>query len=76
MPTSPTRHLALGMSDEPTDEGKLFASFERRDEFVSLQNTLLVVDLTTEPTPEENSAEFDVLRRLSLIVCMPSDDVS
>jgi len=58
------------MSDEPTDEGKLFASFERRDEFVSLQNTLLAFDLTTEPTREEGSTESGVLRRLSLIVRM------
>lgn len=64
------------MSDEPTDEGKLFASFERRDEFVSLQNTLLAFDLTAEPTYEENSAEFDILRRLSLIVCVLVDNVS
>lgn len=64
------------MSDEPTDEEKLFASFERRDEFVSLQNALLAFDLTAEPTPQENSAEFDILRRLSLIVCMFVDTVS
>jgi hypothetical protein len=64
------------MSDEPTDEGKLFASFERHDEFVSLQNTLLAFDLTTEPTREENGAELDVVRRLSLIVCMLVDNGS
>lgn len=58
------------MLDESTDEGKLFASFERRDEFVSLQNTLLAVNLTVEPTVEESRAEFDVLRRLRLIVRM------
>lgn len=62
------------MSDE--DEGKLFASFERRDEFVSLQNTLLAFDLTAEPSREENGAEFDVLRRLSLIVCILANNVS
>lgn len=57
------------MSDEPTtDEGKLFASFERRDEFVSLQNTFLAFDLTAEPTREENNTESGVLWRLSLIV--------
>lgn len=64
------------MSDEPTDEGKLFASFERREEFVSLQNTLLAVDFTAEPTLEENTAESDVLRRLGLIVRMLVDNVS
>ena len=63
-------------SDEPTDEGKLFASFERRDEFVSLQNTLLALDLATEPTREENSTESDVLRKLSMIVCALADNVS
>ncbi|KAF8133796.1 TBCD protein [Boletus edulis] len=56
------------MSDDPTNEGMLFASFERRDEFVALQNIILALDLTVEPTREENSAEFDVLRRLSLIL--------
>lgn len=64
------------MSDEPTDEGKLFASFERYKEFVSLQNTLLAVDLTAEPTLEDNNAESDVLRRLSLIVRILVDNVS
>lgn len=64
------------MSDEPTDEGKLFASFERRNEFVSLQSTLLASDLTVEPTREENNAESDLLRRLSLMVRMPVDNVS
>lgn len=64
------------MSDEPTPEGKRFATFERRDEFVSLQNTLLAYNLTTEPTREENSTEFDVLRRLSMMVCMLVDNVS
>lgn len=51
-------------------------SFERYDEFVSLQNTLLAVDLTAEPTLEENGAEFDVLRRLDLIVRMFVHNVS
>jgi tubulin-specific chaperone D len=57
------------MSDD-TEEGKLFRSFERRDEFVSLQNTILALDLTTEPILEENRVECDGLRRLSMIVCM------
>ncbi|KIK93339.1 hypothetical protein PAXRUDRAFT_145292 [Paxillus rubicundulus Ve08.2h10] len=55
------------MADDP-DEAKLFASFERHDEFVSLQNTLLAVDLFVEPTREDSSAEYDLLRRLGMIL--------
>lgn len=63
------------MSDD-TEEGKLFRSFERRDEFISLQNTLLALDLTAEPILEENRVECDGLRKLSMIVCLFVDNVS
>jgi hypothetical protein len=55
------------MADD-LDEAKLFASFERHDEFVSLQNALLAVDLSVEPTREDSSAEYDLLRRIGMLV--------
>lgn len=54
--------------DEDLPEIRLFASFERHDEFLALQNALLAVDLTVEPSRDENSAESELLRKLSLIV--------
>ncbi|KIJ17787.1 hypothetical protein PAXINDRAFT_167765 [Paxillus involutus ATCC 200175] len=55
------------MADD-LDEAKLFASFERHDEFVSLQNALLAVDLSVEPTREDSSAEYDLLPRIGMIL--------
>ncbi|KIJ62569.1 hypothetical protein HYDPIDRAFT_157330 [Hydnomerulius pinastri MD-312] len=56
------------MMDDELGDKKLFASFERHDEFVSIQNALLAIDLTTEPSREDNGAEFEHLRKLGLIL--------
>ncbi|KAG0693184.1 ARM repeat-containing protein [Suillus ampliporus] len=53
--------------DEDTQETRLFAAFERHDEFVAAQNTLLAVDLFAEPTREEEDAENECNRKLMMI---------
>jgi hypothetical protein len=49
-------------------EAKLYATFEKHDEFQQIQNTLLDVDLATEPSLEEEKRESTLLRNLSDIV--------
>jgi tubulin-specific chaperone D len=58
------------MEDEIT-EGKLFGTFEKYDEFSSLQQALLAVDLAVEPDKDEDLRESDLLRKLSNIVSCP-----
>jgi tubulin-specific chaperone D len=58
------------MEDEIT-EGKLFGTFEKYDEFSSLQQALLSVDLAVEPDKDEDLRESDLLRKLSNIVSYP-----
>ncbi|KAG2129100.1 TBCD protein [Suillus clintonianus] len=53
--------------DEDSQETRLFAAFERRDEFVAAQNTLLAVDLFVEPSREEEDVELDCSRKLMMI---------
>jgi hypothetical protein len=54
--------------DEDSQETRLFAVFERHDEFVAAQNTLLAVDLFGEPNREEEDVELDCSRKLIMIV--------
>ena len=56
--------------DEDTHDTRLFAAFERHDEFVAAQNTLLAVDLFAEPSREEQDAEYGCSLKLMLIVCL------
>lgn len=56
------------MEEEIAAEGRLFATFEAHGEFVTLQATLLSLDLFAEPTPEDRN-EIALFRRLSDIVC-------
>ncbi|KAG1772386.1 TBCD protein [Suillus occidentalis] len=53
--------------DEDSQETRLFAVFERHDEFVAAQNTLLAVDLFVEPNREEEDVELDCNRKLIMI---------
>ena len=55
------------MDDNPT-EGKLFGTFEKQGDFVQLQQSLLILDLSVEPLPEEDRKELLLLRKLSEIV--------
>lgn len=54
--------------EEEVTEGKLFATFEKLDEFLSLQQTLLAVDLNGEPDRDENIKEWALYRKLCDIV--------
>ncbi|KAH7885271.1 tubulin folding cofactor D C terminal-domain-containing protein [Phlebopus sp. FC_14] len=54
--------------DEELVEERFLASFERYDEFFSLQSTLLAADLFVQPSREDDIAESGVLRKLSLIL--------
>lgn len=58
--------------DEDTHDTRLFAVFERHDEFVEAQNTLLAADLFAEPSREEQDAEIEYSRKLMMIVSRPS----
>ncbi|KAG1885037.1 TBCD protein [Suillus subluteus] len=53
--------------DEDSQETRLFAAFERHDEFVAAQNTLLAVDLFAEPSRGEEDVELDCSRKLIMI---------
>lgn len=50
------------------DDERVLAAFEKHDEFVRIQNSLLTCDLFEEPTKEQNSTEIGQLRRLTGIV--------
>ncbi|KAF9241181.1 tubulin folding cofactor D C terminal-domain-containing protein [Melanogaster broomeanus] len=54
--------------DDHLDETIPFAYFERHDQFVSLQNALLALDLSAEPTREESGTEIELLRKLGMIL--------
>ncbi|KAG2155948.1 tubulin folding cofactor D C terminal-domain-containing protein [Suillus bovinus] len=53
--------------DEDSQETRLFAAFERHDEFVAAQNTLLAVDLFVEPSREEEDVELGCNQKLIMI---------
>ncbi|EGO23938.1 hypothetical protein SERLADRAFT_450239 [Serpula lacrymans var. lacrymans S7.9] len=55
------------MADEVI-EGKIFATFEKYDEFLAIQKAFLVVDLTTEPNDEQDKDEIELLRKLCFIL--------
>lgn len=57
--------------DEDSQENRLFAAFERHDEFVAAQNTLLAADLFVEPSREEEDVELHCSRKLIVIVSHP-----
>ncbi|KAL4080682.1 armadillo-type protein [Scleroderma citrinum] len=54
--------------DNELIEEKQFASFERYDEFFSVQHALLAVDLASEPNDDDNGREIEWLRKLTLIL--------
>ena len=57
--------------EEEVTESKLFGTFEKYDEFLSIQKTLLAVDLAAEPESDDEVQESDLFRRLSNIVSSP-----
>ncbi|KAH7912534.1 ARM repeat-containing protein [Hygrophoropsis aurantiaca] len=52
------------MEEDITTEKKLYATFERFDEFMSMQHSLLCVDLSIDPTAEEDATEFLCFQKL------------
>lgn len=63
---------------EDLSDSKLYATFERDEEFRKIQDTLLAVDLKLNPSLDEERHEKLLLRKLSEIVSGPyrerSDD--
>ncbi|KAI6039323.1 armadillo-type protein [Pisolithus marmoratus] len=56
------------MDDPELIEGKPFASLERYDEFVYAQSELLAVDLSSEPSRQDNGTEVELMRKLIMIL--------
>ena len=48
---------------------RIRARFENKDEFVSLRDQLLSVDVYSEPTEEQRNVEAARYKRISMIVC-------
>lgn len=57
--------------EEEITEGKLFATFEKFDEFFGLQQAFLNVDLAIAANAEEDAKEFNLLWKLCHIVSNP-----
>jgi hypothetical protein len=55
------------MSEEVL-ERKLFSSFDKYEDFVNAQETLLAVDLFEDPSAEDDQKEHMLFTGLSLIV--------
>jgi tubulin-specific chaperone D len=55
--------------EEELTEGRLFATFEKHEEFLAAQELFLSVDLETEPNAEEDKTEERLLAKLTSIVC-------
>ncbi|KAI6129812.1 TBCD protein [Pisolithus croceorrhizus] len=56
------------MDDPELIEGKQFASFERYGDFSSAQSALLAVDLSSEPSRQDNGTEVELMRKLTMIL--------
>lgn len=54
--------------EEEVTEGKLFATFEKFDDFLRLQQALLAADIAVEPDQNEDREESDVFKKLCQIV--------
>jgi hypothetical protein len=52
-------------------DGKIYAKFEKLQEFSNIQKSLLAIDLTAMPTPEDERHESSLLRKLLDIVRLP-----
>lgn len=53
---------------EEIPEGKVFATFERFNEFSELQKSLLALDLQEEPGPDVENKEFLTQQTLNVMV--------
>ena len=57
---------------ERATDFKVFASFEDKDEFLTLRDRLLSLDIRAEPTEEQKSSEWDVYKKITMIVSLTS----
>ncbi|KAI0670789.1 TBCD protein [Trametes maxima] len=53
--------------EAPSDDPKIYATFEDHDKFITLRDQFLAIDIYSEPTGEENRVESMLLRKLTLI---------
>ena len=58
---------------EEMPEGKVFATFERFNEFFDLQKSLLALDLQEEPGAEVESKEYLTQQSLNVMVHLKFD---
>ena len=58
---------------EEIPEGKIFATFERFNEFLELQKSLLALNLQEEPGVEVESKEFLTQQTLNVMVHLKFD---
>jgi hypothetical protein len=58
---------------EEIAEGKVFAAFERFNEFLDLQKSLLALDLQEEPGVEVESKEILIQQTLNVMVYLKFD---
>lgn len=54
--------------EEEITEGKLFATFDRYEEFLSIQKALLAVDPVAEPSRDDDVHESNLFGKLCNIV--------
>ena len=58
---------------EEISEGKVFAAFERFNEFLDLQKSLLALDLQEDPGVDAESKEFLTQQTLNVMVHLKFD---
>ncbi len=56
------------MASTVSDEGKLFARFEKHDHFIELQNKFLDNDLAEQAISDQEDDNDNLLQKLSMIV--------
>jgi hypothetical protein len=56
-------------------EEKLYAKFEKHDDFVAFQNSLINLDLYEEPDRDIDGKEFLSLQKVNVIVSTQDTDV-
>ena len=59
------------MDTDPADDFRVYTRFENKDEFITLRDQLLGLDLYAEPSQEQAQSESQISAKLSLIVGLP-----
>ncbi|EJF63417.1 ARM repeat-containing protein [Dichomitus squalens LYAD-421 SS1] len=52
---------------DPGSDFRAYARFENKDEFIALRDQILALDIYTEPSQEQGSAEWNVYKKINLI---------